>query len=118
MNNRTIGTEFEELAIQYLENNGVSIIERNYRIKTGEIDIIGKDGKYLVFFEIKSRQSNKCGYSESAVGFQKQKQICKVADFYRIRNKIMPSTPQRYDAIAFNGDKIHWIKNAFQHIYR
>ena len=55
-NNRATGSSYEEKIAAFLKQNGFMILERNYRCKQGEIDIIAKDGKYFVFIEVKFRQ--------------------------------------------------------------
>lgn len=61
MNTREKGTEYEKIAAKFLQNHGVIISEYNYRNRQGEIDIIGKDGEYIVFFEIKYRKMMRVG---------------------------------------------------------
>ncbi len=118
MNTRKKGTEYEEKAAEYLARNGVHIIERNYRNRRGEIDIIGKDGEYLVFFEVKYRKDDSMGDPAEAVNYAKQKNICRVAQYYVVTQRKDTSTPVRYDVIAVCGDELVWYKNAFEHIYR
>ena len=59
MNTRKTGTEYERMAADYLQKQGIRILERNYRNRNGEIDIIGRDQEYLIFFEVKYRKSLK-----------------------------------------------------------
>ena len=113
MNKREVGTEYEELSKNYLQKNGVKILEQNFRNRFGEVDLIGKDGEYLVFFEVKYRKSLKQGHPLEAVTKAKQRQICKVADYYRVLKKIGEFSPIRFDVIAILGDEITWLKNAF-----
>lgn len=117
MNTRKKGAEYEEIAIKYLQSHGVAILEHNYRNRKGEIDIIGKEGGYTVFFEVKYRKDNSKGYPVEAVNFRKQKNICMVADYYRMVHQMGDSTPVRYDVVAICGKEITWYKNAFEHIY-
>lgn len=117
MNKRKIGADKEQLAVSYIEGSGVRIIARNFRIRQGEIDLIGYDKGYLVFFEVKYRSSPAKGHPEEAVGLQKQRQICRVADYYRSTRRIPLSTPIRYDVIAIEQDTVRWYQNAFEHIY-
>ena len=105
------------MAAAYLERRGVRIIARNFRIRQGEIDLIGYENEYLVFFEVKYRTSQVNGFPEEAVGLQKQKQICRVADYYRSTRRIPLSTPIRYDVIAIEQEAVRWYRNAFAHIY-
>lgn len=117
-NKRQIGAEYEEAAVSFLKKQGVKIIVQNYRCKQGEIDIIGYHDNYLVFFEVKYRSSKSCGNSTEAVGYYKQKIICKVANVYRYLNRIGDHKAIRYDVIAIDGTKIKWYQNAFYHIQR
>lgn len=114
MNKRTLGTEKEKLARAYLEKRGVRILEENFRIRQGEIDLIGIHQKTLVFFEVKYRKNKNYGRPEEAVGMHKQLQICKVAAFYRVFHKVPENFPCRYDVIAICGEEILWIQNAFE----
>lgn len=113
MNTRNIGTGKEKTACEYLEKNGIKIIERNFRCKLGEIDVIGSDGAYLIFFEIKYRKNDTKGYAPEAVGYKKQKRICKVSDYYRMIHGCPADTPIRFDVVAIDGAHIEWFRNAF-----
>lgn len=118
INKRAVGDDIEQECTRYLMNNGVRNIVRNYRCRQGEIDIIGQDDEYLVFFEVKYRTSEMSGFAESAVGYGKQRQICKVSDYYRYEKRISEDTPMRYDVLAVNGKQFMWYKNAFEYISR
>lgn len=117
MNKRKVGADKEQLAAAYLEKQGMKIVERNFRNRQGEIDIIGYHGQYLVFVEVKYRAGNSKGSALEAVTYQKQRQICKVADYYRYIHKLGSNTMVRYDVVAIQGEDILWIPNAFPHIY-
>ena len=117
-NTRKLGTEKEEAACGYLEQNGVRIAERNFRCRQGEIDIIGYDGEYLVFFEVKYRGSDAKGSASQAVGVKKQHKICRVSDYYRMIHRCPDNTPIRFDVIAIDKDKIEWLQNAFPYCGR
>ncbi len=118
MNRRRVGADKEGLAAAFLESRGVSILERNYRSRSGEIDLVGRDGEYLVFIEVKYRASSCMGHPEEAVGYSKQRLICRVADHYRLVRRLPAQTAIRYDVIAIEGEEIRWVKNAFPHHYR
>ena len=117
MNKRAIGADKEQMAEAYLKEKGVRIVARNFRIRQGEIDLIGYHEGYLVFFEVKYRASGRKGLPEEAVGLQKQKQICRVADYYRSTRRIPLRTPIRYDVVAIEQEAVRWYRNAFEHIY-
>lgn len=117
MNKRQIGSFYESLACRFISEAGARILERNYRTKRGEIDIIARDGKYLCFIEVKYRNSAKCGFPEAAVTYSKRKQICNTSKFYLYSKYKSLDLPIRYDVIAIDGEagalSIKWHKNAF-----
>lgn len=114
----TIGKEGEKQALQYLENHGMKIMETNFRSRFGEVDIVGFHRGYLVFVEVKYRRNGTSGTPESAVTVQKQKKICKVADYYRYLHHYGEDKPFRYDVVAVTKETILWYENAFEHIGR
>ena len=117
-NKRQLGADKEQLAAEYLTAQGMDILERNFRNRQGEIDIIGRHGQYLVFVEVKFRSGTDMGMAVEAVDIRKQRQICKVADYYRMIHHLGDNTAVRYDVLAIQGEDIQWIQNAFPHIYR
>jgi putative endonuclease len=116
-NNRQKGATGEDKAAAFLMNHQMRIMERNYRTRRGEIDIIGKHEGYLVFVEVKSRTTLRKGMPEEAVTLSKQRTICRTADFYRINHGYPDTLPIRYDVLAITGENITWYQNAFPHIY-
>ncbi len=82
----------------------------------GEIDIIGLEGDTCVFFEVKYRNSNRYGAPWEAVGYKKQRIICRTSDYYRMENSLPEDKPYRFDVISIRGDEIYWYKNAFEYI--
>lgn len=118
MNQREKGAQKEQQVCAYLSSQGIKVIERNYRNRQGEIDIIGYDGIYLVFFEVKYRSSAKKGSAAEAVGYAKRKKICRVADYYRMIHQCAEDTPIRFDVVAIDGERLTWIKNAFYYMAR
>lgn len=82
MNNKQTGNFGEELACGFLKNNGYKILERNYRIRGGEIDIVAKDKDYLVFVEVKTRYTHDFGSPEESITPWKIKALLKTAAFY------------------------------------
>ena len=115
-NKRALGSGYESRAAFYLERQGVEILHRNYRDRRGEIDLIGRDGEYLVFFEVKARGGTGAGYAAEAVTVSKQRTICNVSVRYLKENGYGTDTPVRYDVISFDNEKIDWIKNAFDYV--
>ncbi|CDC50014.1 uPF0102 protein HMPREF0991_01614 [Clostridium sp. CAG:58] len=70
-NKRMEGSRYEQLAARYLEQKGMDVLELNYRCRTGEIDIIARDGGYLVFVEVKYRKTKRAGYALEAIDSRK-----------------------------------------------
>lgn len=112
-NKRQMGTLYEIKAEEYLINKGYRILERNFSNRSGEIDIIAKDGEYFCFIEVKYRTTNDYGNPLEAVNYHKQNQIRKVAQYYLMKNKLSEWTPCRFDVIAFVGEAMTHIENAF-----
>ncbi len=113
MNKRTVGREKEELASSYLKDQGFRIMERNFRCRAAEIDIIARDGNILSFIEVKYRSSSKCGDPLEAVTLLKQKKIYEAALFYITKKGIPQDIQIRFDVVSILGEDITLIKNAF-----
>ncbi len=113
--NCAIGKDYEEKAAEYLVRQGMKILCRNFRCRQGEIDVIGLQGEYLVFVEVKFRASAAGGFPEEAVGWQKQKRICRTALYYLYTHPAYETRPVRYDVVAVCGGRIRWYKDAFEH---
>lgn len=113
MNSRKKGSSYEEIAIQFLTERGIHIIKKNYRIRQGEVDLIGEDASHLIFFEVKFRKNDKYGEPYEAVSVEKQRKICKVAEYYLVRFRTKKQI--RYDVISILDEKIYWYQDAFYH---
>ena len=118
INKRKTGFEYEKQALEYLQNNGYIIVCTNFYCRRGEIDIIAKDGEYLVFVEVKYRKSLKYGYPQEAVSVNKQKRIIMSAVYYCMKNNIPADTPVRFDVVAVLDKDITLLKNAFELQYK
>lgn len=99
------GHEGEEYAARYLQELGYAILERNYRVAGGEIDIIARMKNILVFVEVKTRSSLRYGYPEEAVSFSKRRRIARAARCY-LGVRQLPGVSFRFDiiAVSMNGD--------------
>lgn len=110
------GKKGEEYSVQFLQDNGYTIIERNFECKTGEIDIIAFDNQKeeLVFIEVKTRTNVKYGNPADAVDETKKKHIYKTARYYLYKANMLDNTFVRIDVIevfmANNTYKINHIK--------
>jgi len=114
MNNRERGTNEEQLAADFYEAKGYAVLRKNYRKKTGEIDLILRSPEnILVFCEVKYRKTRKYGDPSEAVTAAKQARIFRTAQWYLQENRIPANTPMRFDVISITGDSIRLIPNAF-----
>lgn len=113
MNKRKIGNEYEDRAAKFLEHMGYEILERNFFCRQGEIDIIAREGGYLVFVEVKYRKNTGCGEPQEAVHPLKQYRIGRAALYYLVRNGFSAEYPCRFDVAAVAGNKIRIYRNAF-----
>ena len=86
---RDFGNTGENLATEYLEKQGYTILERNFYCKQGEIDIIAKDKNEIVFIEVKSRSNKLFGIPSEAVTKQKIKHLFKTARYFLYKNKMI-----------------------------
>jgi putative endonuclease len=95
------GQRGEELACAELEQRGYVVLERRYRTRAGELDIVARDGDYLVFVEVKARQDRSFGDPEEAVTLLKQQKMVWMATDYLARSGL-DNTPCRFDVVAIN----------------
>lgn len=110
------GIEYEKLAAEYLKQKGFEILHRNFYSHFGEIDLVAKDGAYLVFVEVKYRENSRGGHPLEAVTVRKQQKICRTADYYCLRYGYYEDTPCRFDVVGIAGEEIIHILDAF--LYR
>ena len=116
----SIGRQGEEIAADWLASHGYTIVEKNYRQRFGEVDIIARHGDYLVFIEVKTRSSNRYGSPLDAVTTKKQQQLSRIAKDYLARHKAMDSLC-RFDVLsvvlaAGRPPKVNVIANAFEYV--
>lgn len=110
---RTIGANAEKQAAEYLLNKGYIVLEKNYCIRGGEIDLIAQEKDYLVFVEVKARKDDSHGRAAEAVDQRKIRRISKTALHYISQNSAASNMNCRFDVIEIYGDEIIHIENAF-----
>lgn len=116
MNKRETGMKYEEQAAAYLVTRGLVLLERNFRCRQGEVDLIGIHEDCLVFAEVKYRKDTGKGMPEEAVDKRKQIKICMVSDYYRLTHPEESAKQVRYDVVSICGEEIVWHRNAFPYI--
>ena len=112
MNTKIVGDFGEGIASKFVENKGYVIIARNYRVKSGEIDIIAMDSNVLVFIEVKTRKNSDFAFAREAVNHKKQSRIKNVARSYIAENFLI------YDHIRFDVIEIYTDNKYIQHFQK
>jgi putative endonuclease len=108
------GETAEQLALKHLQLQGLKLVCSNYRCKTGELDLVMKEGDGLVIVEVRFRKSEKFGGALASITKQKQHRIISATQHYVLINKCS-HLAIRFDVVAISADnQINWIKNAFQ----
>lgn len=113
INKRQLGSRYEERAAACLEGRGWRVLERNYRCKQGEIDLICRDGRSLVFVEVKYRSGRGFGAPAEAVDRKKQLRIKNAALYYLYSHRLAEDTPCRFDVVSILGEQMELIQDAF-----
>jgi putative endonuclease len=116
---KAVGDDYEEQATAWLQRQGWQLLARNFRSKTGEIDIIAMDGEQLVFLEVRARRHRGFSSAAASVDGRKQRRLVRTAQGFLQRHPHLANRPCRFDVIAFEprqsetGLAIHWIPAAF-----
>lgn len=109
------GVEAEQWACDYLVSQGLQWISSNYRCRMGEIDLIMRDGRYLVFVEVRARVSMVFGGALASITHAKRQKLLKTALMYVMAHKLQDKQALRFDVLSLDGNppQVNWIKNAF-----
>ena len=111
---QALGRRGEQIAAEYLQRRGLQILERNFRIRGGEIDLIAKEGETYVFVEVKARSGFAYGRGAEAVHAGKQQALLRTAQTYLYRNGLLEA-PARFDVIEldFSGEtpRLRYLQN-------
>lgn len=106
----------EELAYQYLSQQGLKLVSRNYRCLFGEMDLIMRQQRILVFIEVRYRRSQRYGGSLESIDKRKQKRLKTIATHY-LQTIKTPEPACRFDVVLIQGTagdpKVQWIADAF-----
>lgn len=118
---RKLGNRGEKIAAKFLRKQGYQIIEKNYRSRLGEIDIVAKEDESVVFVEVKTRCSTDFGLPEEALSYDKRRRLSKLALGYLAHRRIK-DTNCRFDVVSILMDNnranhVKLIKNAFPAVY-
>ena len=105
------GKQAENLAADFLQRQGLRLVERNYRCRMGEIDLIMDDLATRVFVEVRLRRNRNFGGAAESITQGKQGRLIRAAQHYL--QQLPKQPPCRFDAVLLDGLKIEWIKDAF-----
>jgi len=113
------GNKFEARAARLLTASGLTLVARNFGGRTGEIDIIAREGSQLVFVEVRARGNSRFSGAAASVDRRKQQRIVQTAQLFLQHQPRYADMPCRFDVIAFEppqsgvSRRIHWIRGAF-----
>lgn len=117
-NSRFLGRSGEDTAARYLVKKGYSIVDRNYKSRFGEIDIIAANRQYIVFVEVKARKNSDNGEAKEFVNYSKQNKIKNTALMWLSLNEteLQPrfDVIEIYSSASFLDKKLNHIENAFE----
>jgi len=113
---RKAGDRGERQAEQFLAQNGLKIVARNWHCRHGEIDLVMFDGEYLVFVEVRLRTPRGFANSAESVDFLKQRKLAQAASMFLASNSAWRERPCRFDVVGIEGDsgELAWIQHAFE----
>lgn len=104
------GQAGEDRALDFLSGHGLTLVERNFRCKVGEIDLVMRHRDCLVFVEVRRRESLEYGGAIASVTPAKQRRMVRAAQFYLLRYRQPPLC--RFDVVAIDGNGLRWLRNA------
>ncbi|GIZ50706.1 YraN family protein [Noviherbaspirillum aridicola] len=106
------GDAAEDRALHYLAAQGMRLVERNFRCRGGEIDLIMQSGETLIFVEVRQRTGDSHGDAAASITPRKQARILLAAQIFLQRYREPP--PCRIDVISIDGARLQWLRNAIQ----
>jgi putative endonuclease len=106
------GNEAEERAAAFLSSRGLRVLERNWRCRFGEIDLVARDGSTVVFVEVRSRATASFGGAAGSIGRGKRRKLIAAANLYLAARRI--DAPCRFDAVLLEGGSMRWLRDAFR----
>lgn len=107
------GSAAEEIAADYLAGRGLRVLDRNFRVRGGEIDLICLDGSTVVFVEVRLRRHTGFGGAAASITAAKQAKIILAARHWLARFRRQGDSPCRFDCVLLDKQGIEWLRNAF-----
>lgn len=106
------GKAGEEQALAFLAREGLVLVERNFRCRGGEIDLVMRQGDEIIFVEVRARIKGTFGGAAASITANKQARLIHAAQTFLQRFRRLP--PCRFDAIAIEGERVFWLKNVIE----
>lgn len=117
MNRTRLARRGEDQAAQYLQAQGYRLLARNWRRRTGELDIVAMEGDTLVFVEVKTRRTLNYGLAEESIDARKQAQLARLAQQFIEAHPALQFRECRFDVVVIDGtvlpEQIRLYRNAF-----
>lgn len=111
------GRSAEQVACDYLQAHGLQLLDRNVRLRGGELDLVMREGDSLVFVEVRYRRRNRYGSAAESVDTRKQQRLIRAAHLYLQQHDPAQRFAARFDVVTMqdaNGDTLQWLRNAFE----
>lgn len=113
-----VGRRWERAASEYLARRGLEVLDRGYRCRLGELDLVCRDGAVLVVVEVKARSEGALVGGRDSIGRAKRYRLVQATRHYLMRHRVWQGWPLRFDVVVVNGidteePDIEWIRNAF-----
>ncbi|TGD74075.1 YraN family protein [Mangrovimicrobium sediminis] len=113
------GADHEARAADWLQHQGLKILTRNYRCRCGEIDLVAREGRQIVFVEVRARSNPRYASAAASVGRDKQRRLLRTAQYFLQQHPALAHLPCRFDVVAFEPRQSEpdapprWIRSAF-----
>lgn len=116
---QALGARAEQCALEYLQGHGLTILERNYRRRRGELDLVALDRDVLVIAEVRTRSSDAFGGAAASIGRTKQRRIVRAAAQLLQQHRAYAALPVRFDVLIVSGlesatPQVDWLRHAFE----
>jgi len=112
------GAWAEDLALRHLSQAGLALVARNYRCRSGEVDLVMREGETLVFVEVRQRRASLYGDGAESVDWRKRHRLVATAAYYLQTHPSAARAPCRFDVVAVSGPSgagdVRWIPDAFR----
>jgi putative endonuclease len=111
---KDVGAAFEERALVFLQRQRLRVVARNVLCRGGEIDLVMRDRDgVLVFVEVRARAGRQFGGAAASIGWQKRQRLVRAAQYYLL-TRVGEVPACRFDVIAFEGNRLVWLRDAFR----